>query len=383
MPENRTRNVCVATSYVPSPTETFIRAHIEHLPAKVTLVHGWRPSIGNSAVLSLPLLIYYKTRRMLLGVGLERETTAAYLKVFRERRIEAVLAEYGETGVQVMDAAALAGIPLIVHFHGYDASVTSVLEEHRETYPRMFGIASAIIAVSRSMQRKLIELGAPEERVYYNPYGVDADQFCGADPGAAPPLFIAVGRFTEKKAPQITISAFARVLNACPNARLRMIGEGPLMEQCQALANNLGISSAIAFLGVQDHSVVKREMQNARCFVQHSVVAPSGNCEGTPVSVLEAGATGLPVVSTRHAGIPDVVLEGQTGFLVDEGDSSGMADRMIQLAEQPELAGIMGSAARKHITGNFSKDHRMGNLWNIIESCIAKDGQLSAGLDSY
>ena len=75
-----------------------------------------------------------------------------------------------------MDATERAGIPLIVHFHGYDASVNSVLEEHRETYPRMFGVASAIIAVSRAMQRKLIELGAPE-KVHYNPYGVDGDRF--------------------------------------------------------------------------------------------------------------------------------------------------------------------------------------------------------------
>jgi glycosyltransferase involved in cell wall biosynthesis len=99
-------------------------------------------------------------------------------------------------------------------------------------------------------------------------------------------------------------------------------------------------------------------------------VAPSGDCEGTPVSILEAGATGLPVVSTRHAGIPDVVLEGETGFLVDEGDLSGMAHWMIQFAEQPELARTMGSAARKHITDNFSRNHRIDNLWHIIESCM-------------
>ena len=378
MPEKMRRNVCVVTSYVPSLTETFIRAHIEQLPATVTLVHGWRPSIGNRPVLSLPQLLYYKTRRMLFGDGLQEETLAAYLKVFRERGIEAALAEYGEMGVQVVDATERAGIPLIVHFHGYDASVTSVLEEHRETYPRMFGSAAAIIAVSRAMRRKLIELGAPEEKVHYNPYGVDCDRFRGADPGAAPPLFVAVGRFTEKKAPQITIAAFAKVLNACPNARLRMIGEGPLLEHCKALANDLGISDAIAFLGAQDHSAVEREMQNARCFVQHSVVAPSGDCEGTPVSILEAGASGLPVVSTLHAGIPDVVIEGQTGFLVNEGDSSGMANRMIQLAEQPQLARIMGSAAREHIRAHFSKDRSINNLWNIIESCIASNGQLSA-----
>lgn len=371
MPENRRRNVCVVTAYIPSVTETFIRAHIEQLPANVTLVHGWRPSIGNRPVLSMPQLVYYKARRMLFRDGLHQEKTAAYLKVFRERQIDAALAEYGEMGVHVMDAAKRAGVPLIVHFHGYDASVTSVLEEHRETYPQMFGVASAIIAVSRAMQRKLIELGAPPEKVHYNPYGVDCDRFRDADPGAAPPLFIAVGRFTEKKAPQITISAFAKVLNAHPDARLRMIGDGPLLEQCKVLAGNLGISNAIEFLGAQEHSAIEREMQNARCFVQHSVVAPSGDCEGTPVSILEAGATGLPVVSTRHAGIPDVVIEGETGFLVDEGDESGMADRMIELVESPELARTMGSAARKHITANFSKHQSINKLWNIIESCIA------------
>lgn len=307
---------------------------------------------------------------MLTGGGLERETTAAYLKVFRERKTEAVLAEYGGAGVQVMNAAERAGIPLIVHFHGYDASNKSVLEEHKKTYPQMFETASAIIAVSRAMQRKLIELGAPEEKVHYNPYGVDCERFGGADPGSAPPIFIAVGRFTEKKAPQITIAAFARTLKACPEARLRMIGEGPLLEECQLLAKQLGIEHAIEFLGGQEHSVVQAEMQRARCFIQHSVVAPSGDAEGTPVSILEAGATGLPVVSTRHAGIPDVVVEGQTGFLVDEGDEVGMADHMIELGREAALAARMGKAAREHIQQKFSQQQSFAQLWRIIQSCM-------------
>jgi colanic acid/amylovoran biosynthesis glycosyltransferase len=363
-------SICVVTPTEPSLTETFIRAHIQKLPARVTLVYGWRPSIDGSIVLSSPILICYKAWRMLTGGGLERETTAAYLKVFRERKIEAVLAEYGGAGVQVMDAAERAGIPLIVHFHGYDASNKSVLEEHKKTYPQMFETASAVIAVSRAMHRKLIELGAPEEKVHYNPYGVDCERFGGADPGSAPPIFIAVGRFMEKKAPQITIAAFSRTLKACPEARLRMIGEGPLLEECQLLANQLGVEHAIEFLGGQEHSVVQAEMQRARCFIQHSVVAPSGDAEGTPVSILEAGATGLPVVSTRHAGIPDVVVEGQTGFLVDEGDEVGMAHHMIELGREPALAARMGKDAREHIQQKFSQQQSLINLWGIIQSCM-------------
>jgi glycosyltransferase involved in cell wall biosynthesis len=264
---------------------------------------------------------------------------------------------------------------LIVHFHGYDASVNSVLAEHKETYPRMFKIASAIIAVSRAMQRKLIALGAPEEKVHYNPYGVDCAQFSGADPEAAPPVFLAVGRFTEKKAPQITVSAFAGILESCPEARLRMIGAGLLLEKCQKLATDLGIEDAIEFLGAQPHSVIMREMQQARCLVQHSVVSPTGDSEGTPVTILEAGATGLPVVSTRHAGIPDVVIEGETGFLVDEHDDASMAEQMVRLAREPELAGMMGRAARTHVQKNFSKQQWIGSLWSIIESCINQSGR--------
>ena len=370
--QNSDRRLCVVTPYVPSLTETFIRAHIEQLPAKVTVVHGWRPAIGEQTVLSLPGLFYYKARRMLTGTGLATETAAAYRKVFRDYKIDAVLAEYGETGVQVMDAIERSGVPLIVHFHGYDASVNSVLEEHKETYPRMFRIASGIIAVSRSMQRKLISLGAPEDKVHYNPYGVDCDRFAGANPAKAPPLFIAVGRFTEKKAPQITLSAFARVLKINPEVRLRMIGEGPLLEDCQKLAKDLDIDNAVVFLGGQTHSVISDEMQHARCFVQHSVISPTGDQEGTPVAILEAGATGLPVVSTRHAGIPDVVIEGQTGFLVDEHDEVSMAEHMLRLAAEPELAGKMGETARLHVRQNFSAEERLGNLWRIIDSYIKR-----------
>ena len=368
--QNGDRRICVVTPYVPSVTETFIRAHVEQLPAKTTLVHGWRPSIGDRTVLSLPVLMYHKAKRMLTGSGLQSEQTAAYLRVFRDFKIDAVLVEYGDMGVHVMDATNRSGIPLIVHFHGYDASVLSVLEEQRETYPRMFEIASSIIAVSHAMRRKLIELGAPADKVKYNPCGVDCEQFSGGDPASAPPLFLSVGRFTEKKAPQITLRAFAKTLKSCPDARLRMIGEGPLLEECQTLAKKLNIEGAVDFLGWQDQSVIMGEMQRARALVQHSVMSATGDCEGTPVSILEAGATGLPVVSTRHAGIPDVVIEGETGLLVDEHDDTSMAQHMIRLAQEPELAGRMGKAAREHIQKNFSKELRIGNLWSIINSCI-------------
>jgi len=219
------------------------------------------------------------------------------------------------------------------------------------------------------MERKLISLGAPRGKVHYNPYGIDCHQFGGANPLKAPPAFVAVGRFVEKKAPQLTLKAFAGVHRMVPEARLRMIGDGPLLEECRALAAELGINDAVTFLGAQAHEVVQEEMRVARCFVQHSVEAHNGDSEGTPVGILEAGASGLPVVSTCHAGIPDVVIEGETGFLVDERDIEEMQKKMLRLAQDPELGGRMGRSARQHIETNFSQGHSIGRLWSIIERC--------------
>ena len=364
--------ICLVTPYLPSVSETFIRAHAEGLPAEVVLVHGWRPSIGDEPVLSWPRRALYKAGRVIARRPLEREVTAAYLEAFRRSRARAVLAEYGPTGVQVMRACRRAGIPLIVHFHGYDASQRDTLASHAETYPQMFEEAAALIAVSRAMQRKLVSLGARPEKVHYNPCGIDCREFEGGDPvQARPPVFLAVGRFVEKKAPHLTLEAFAEAHRAYPLARLRMLGDGPLFNQCRELAAKLEIEAAVTFLGAQPHAVVREEMLKARCFVQHSVEASNGDCEGTPVGILEAGASSLPVVATRHAGIPDVVVEGQTGFLVDERDTSAMAAQMLRLVQDSELAARLGRAARLHVERNFSQEQSLSRLWTIIEAAIA------------
>jgi glycosyltransferase involved in cell wall biosynthesis len=136
---------------------------------------------------------------------------------------------------------------MIVHFHGHDASDRSILALYRETYPEMFRSADAVIAVSSLMREQLISLGAPPEKVHYNPYGVDCKKFGGADPGQVAPVFVAVGAFRDKKAPHHTVTAFSRVHSEVPNARLRMVGGGPLLDVCKKLAQELGCSDAMLF----------------------------------------------------------------------------------------------------------------------------------------
>jgi colanic acid/amylovoran biosynthesis glycosyltransferase len=369
--------VCVVTPYIPSSSETFIRAHVDGLPVRTVLIHGWRPSVGAHPVLSWPIQMAHKAWRAVSRNSLQRETTAAYVKAFRRYHLDAVLAEYGPTGVLTVEACRTVGIPLIVHFHGFDASVRSVLEENAAAYRTMFREAAAIIAPSRAMQGRLIALGAAADKVHHIPYGVDCRKFGGADPASVPPVMLAVGRFVEKKAPQLTIQAFALAHRLYPETRLRMVGDGPLLERCRQLASELLPEEAVTFLGTQPHEAIQGEMRRARCFVQHSVEADSGDSEGTPVAILEAGASGLPVISTRHGGIPDVIVEGETGFLVDEQDVPAMATQMTRLIREPALAAQFGLAARQRVEALFTMEASLGQLWNVIVSCITRSTSAS------
>jgi colanic acid/amylovoran biosynthesis glycosyltransferase len=362
--------LCIIQDLAPELAPPFIVAHAERLPAQTLVVHGFIPHVGNRPLLSqsFQARVWRKAWRTLRQRKWEWEHTAAYLTALRTFRPAAVLAEFGPVGVRVMEACRLAGVPLIAHFHGVDASEHGLLQEHAQTYPALFRASAAVIAVSRAMERKLLSLGVPSEKLHYNPYGVDCRAFAGAQPGNAPPVFVAVGRFVDKKAPALTLAAFAKVHQNCAAARLRMIGDGPLYAGCRALAASLGIEAAVTFLGNQSHTVVQEEMRRGRAFVQHSIEAPNGDCEGTPVAIIEACATALPVVSTRHAGIPDVVLDGQTGFLVEERDVEAMADRMLRLAQDPVLAATVGQAAQQRIRTEFTIERSHGRLWSIIES---------------
>jgi glycosyltransferase involved in cell wall biosynthesis len=365
--------ICMVQPSRCSVCETYIQALSHRLPAQVRVIAGI-PDLDGRPLMPTGVLgrAWCKFLRTIQGRTWHADLTRAYVKVFRRYRPSAVLAHYGPTGVIVMDACHQAGLPLIVHFHGYDASETRVLEEEKEGYARLFQQASAIIAVSKAMRRKLIELGAPPGKVHWNPVGIDCTTFDGAKPEEVPPSFVAVGKFSAKKAPHLTIGAFAEVHRQCPDARLRMIGLGPLKESSVHLVEKLGIASAVTIMGPCPPDVIADELRTARCFVQHSVIAPNGDSEGTPATIVEAGASGLPVVSTRHAGIPDVVIEGETGFLVEEGDVEGMAERMLRFAFDPALAGEMGRNARRWVEAEFSITKRIGNLWDIIQSCVAE-----------
>jgi glycosyltransferase involved in cell wall biosynthesis len=364
--------VCLAVSRKFGISETFIGAHLERLPADVTVVQLGLPSysdVHERPILSLP-------ERAGLAVATEFSYNPSWLqsralsRFFGKHRVDVVLAEFGYNGVKVLQACRTAGIPLVVHFHGADVFRSDLLAANREGYQEIFKYAAALVVVSDEMRQQLLTLKAPAERIVCNPCGVDASVFQGANPAAAPPLFLAIGRFVDKKGPHLTLVAFSRVAAAVPEARLLMAGQGVLLDVCHSLATALGIADKVTFLGAVTHREVGALMRTARAYVQHSIRPLSQDSEGTPVTVLEASASGLPVIATAHAGIRDSVLHGETGFLIDEGDVAAMADAMITLARDAELAANLGRRGRTHVTASFSMERSHSVLWDVLRRAI-------------
>jgi colanic acid/amylovoran biosynthesis glycosyltransferase len=332
------------------------------------------PAINGVPVLSQGIVRRFgrKFVRTILRQEWSREISLGYERAFRRVRAEVVLAEYGTVGAEVLPACRRLGLPLVVYFRGYDATRKSVVEDHLSAYRELFAAAYGIVAVSHSIAGHLIRMGCPADKIVVSPSGVDTERFVGAVPERSDPQFITVGRMVEKKGPHLTLLAFARVLEDVPSARLLMIGEGELMAICRDVARGLSMEGAVTFLGAQSQHVVAPAMQVARALLLHSIVASSGDSEGTPNVILEAGAMGLPVVATRHAGIPDVVIEGETGLLVEERDVAGMVANILRLARDPALAGELGRNAAAHVRKYYTVDQSLDRLTRLL--LAAADG---------
>ena len=292
-------------------------------------------------------------------------------KSFRKNKIDLVFAEYGPTGAEVLGICKKANIPLIVNFHGADASDRNITLPYGYKYREVFAYASAIIGVSKEMVKDLINLGCPEEKIHYITYG-PSDIFLELNTNLTSDSFLSVGRFVDKKSPYNLILAFQTVIEKYPNAKLYMAGDGMLLQTCQDLVKHFNLTDNIIFCGVLQPDEIKSLMMDSRAFVQHSVESLNGDKEGTPVAILEAQASGLPVVSTIHAGIPDIVVHDVTGYLVEENDIKSMSNYMITLLENKDIAVEMGRKAKERIRENYTLSIHSEKINNLINQFIVK-----------
>jgi len=284
-----------------------------------------------------------------------------------KNHVDVVLAEYGPVGTWLIDHCERTGIPLVTHFHGHGVFNRRTFNKYKKYYSRLFDVSSRIIVVSKDMSERLINIGAPSEKVVHIPCGVDTELFGGASPADAPPNFVAVGNLIPIKAPHIALLAMSKVVESIPEAHLTYIGDGPLITICQQLTQALDISENVTFAGRIPNEQVAEIMSKSRAFIQHSMAYEDVEAEGTPVALLEASASGLPPIASRCGGMKDVIIDGQTGYLVDQGDHQAMAMRMIELAKDAEKAVFLGTAARQRIIDEYSHDKLIEKLRTTLQ----------------
>ena len=374
------KNILIVSPTKIGLTETFIRAHIDQLYGNVFYLYGWDLDFKTQADVSLiqlykpkssfltklksllPHYIYFR----LLQKSKKNYTKEALIKRYlQEHHIDVVLAEYGTAGSFIAPVCKSLDIPLLVHFHGFDASRTDILNSFEKGYELMFSYAKKIIVVSNAMKKALVGQGCPETKLLINTYGPHP-YYLNIKPNLESNFIISVGRHTYKKAPYLTILAFQKVLKKHPHLKLKMIGDGELFDVSKNLVKSLGLENNIILLGGLERKEIVKHLEKAFLFLQHSIVASNGDSEGTPVGIIEAMAAGLPVVSTRHAGIPDVVIENKAGLLVDENNIEEMATYMLKLVENRDLAEIMGQKGKIRIKNYFSLDKHLETINNLI-----------------
>lgn len=368
-------NLAIVSTNIHAYSETFIHNHIRLLPATVhILFNGHLPTqfSTDKGVTARPFKKaehkkWFAFRKFPVD---ETEALNQGIETYLvENKIDLIFCEYGPSGAALLPLSIKTKISLVVHFHGYDAYRDDVLNAYGKQYKLMFDNAKAVIGVSTHMCEQLQQLGCNPAKLNCLPYGIDTTIFYVKEPVTKHNTFVSCGRFVEKKAPQLTIKAFAIVLEKMPDATLIMIGDGELLEASKALANELKISHAVTFTGALNQVQIADIYSRSLMFVQHSVVTANHDSEGTPLAILESGASGLPVISTKHAGIPDIIIDGETGWLVNENDVEAMAERMLFMAQQPALCAGMGLKASVHIRNNYDLKTYTEKLWRIIQSC--------------
>jgi len=246
-------------------------------------------------------------------------------------------AHFGVNGTLAMPVARRLNLPLITTFHGLDSTLKQATSQKTSLTQQVYfrrqanlkHEAKLFIAVSDFIKEKLLEQGFPEEKVVAHYLGVDTQVLQPNPAIARRPVVLFVGRLTEKKGCEYLIKAMAQVQMQYPDVELVVIGDGYLRAELEALAAKQ--LKRYKFLGFQSSEVVKQWMNQATLFAAPSITASNGDSEGLPTVVVEAQSMALPVVGSVHAGIPEAVIHGETGFLAPERDWQQLAKYMLRL----------------------------------------------------
>lgn len=304
-----------------------------------------------------------------------------------ERRLcednDVVICNFGWTGQKLVDSLGEqpSGARLITIFHGNDMSST-VRQGPPDLYEALFRRADLLLTVSDYWRKRLLELGAPPGKLRVHRMGVDLRRFpfVARRPDPAPFRLAAVGRLVEKKGMEFALRALAQVRRTSPQQafRLIVIGDGPLRGNLEALRQDLDLADQVHFLGAQPHARVAEVLNGSDAFILPSITATDGDMEGIPVSLMEAMASGLPVISSRHSGIPELIEDGVSGLLAAEGDVDGLARQLLRTMTRSDERAALAQAARRRIEAEFDEAVLNERLDRMVRELAAADGPIGA-----
>ncbi|MFQ3615156.1 MAG: glycosyltransferase [Cyanobacteriota bacterium] len=375
-----TQNIAYFTGRLLPASETFIRAQAESL------------KIFNP---------YYIGTRYVSGLPLPKEKTFAInssnfigsaqelifklsgiaphlLRHLRELEISLIHAHFGVCGALALPISKVLKLPLVVTFYGLDATMTDEYANRESISTRVYvkrreslkKSASLFIGVSDFIRDQLVAQGFPSERVISHYYGVNTKEFSPDLSIEREPVVLFVGRFTEKKGCEYLIKAMASVQSVLPHVSLILIGDGSEREKLEKMASQL--LRQYQFLGFQSSDVVKQWMNRASLLAVPSITASNGDSEGLPTVVVEAQAMGVPVIGSRHAGIPQAVIHGETGFLAGERDWRSLSELIILAFQNEELLRNLSFQAREHVVKKFDLNKQTEALESMYENLIEK-----------
>jgi colanic acid/amylovoran biosynthesis glycosyltransferase len=381
-------------------SETFIYGQITELERQGVdnhVVAHWRKNESErpfDKVSNVPWPSDWNPRRigyrLLELIGARTNRTSYWTLVrpqFREEiaRVEpnVVHAHFGRAGAAIASVAASSGVPLVTTFYGYDLSRLPKQKRWRDAYKRLFRNGARFLVEGGHMRDQLVELGCPPEKVAVQRLGVDTGDipFTPRHRDEDEPLRVLVaGRFTEKKGMPYALRAFARFLEEGGEGTLTLVGDAGddndrQQREKKAILDTIeacGLQDRVRLPGLIPHEELMAAYYDHHVFLSPSVHAASGDNEGgAPVSLIEASATGTPVVSSTHCDIPEVVLHEETGLLAAERDVETLADQLLRLYHHPDLMERLGRAAHEHVREAYDAEKQGRALKEIYANVIA------------
>ena len=285
-------------------------------------------------------------------------------------RIDAKLLHlyFGHIAPQFIPLMKVWPHPIVVSYHGADAGVDMSKPKHLSMQKEVFDRVDKVLCRSDSLARDVLALGCPVEKVGIQRTGIPMEAWpfhLRTAPADGAWQLVQSCRFIAKKGLDLTVAAFAAVAHEFPKSTLTLIGEGPEKEALDRQIASLGIADRVRFTGFISEDSVRSEIDRAHLFLHPSRTSADGNREGVPNSMLEAMATGLPVVATTHGGIPEAVVHGESGLLTSENDAAALANAIRQIMSDEGLRERLSIGARRQVETLFSRDGQI----RLLEQC--------------